>query len=205
MSEFLYAYKPGNNGIETILKNGVCVYGSGQTTQDFINQGCEILPVKELHERINSVLDSMCGKYLPIDGDQYNLGLGCLPPERWENCDGVSIFRLGECITGNVYKHYISYRGYYFTVLQRKIADYWKIAADVKNLPCYIESLYCTNPQGWNDPQWNKKYNGEFDELESCISACELLASDKGWQKFTMRIKNSDGVLLGNKVYGGVK
>lgn len=46
--------------------------------------------------------------------ERYQEMLGCLPPEKWERVNGVSMFRMCEYYTSDITRHFASYLGRYF-------------------------------------------------------------------------------------------
>ena len=66
--------------------------------------------------------------------ERYQEMLECLPPEKWERVQGVSIFRMCEYYTSDITRHFASYLGRYFEGRFRTSgASYEEHAAEIRN------------------------------------------------------------------------
>lgn len=65
--------------------------------------------------------------------ERYQEMLECLPPEKWERVQGVSIFRMSEYYTSDITRHFAHYLGRYFEGRFRTSgASYEQHAAEIR-------------------------------------------------------------------------
>lgn len=69
-----------------------------------------------------------------ITEQEWDEALGCLPPEKWKNVGGVSIFRMCEHFDFDRTSHYARLQNRCFTALLPLNSDYAELAQNISNL-----------------------------------------------------------------------
>jgi len=66
-----------------------------------------VIPLAEASERATAVREALYLRpWQPIEEESWHEALNCLPPEKFERVDGVTIFRMCEYTTGDITAHY---------------------------------------------------------------------------------------------------
>jgi hypothetical protein len=68
-----------------------------------------------------------------ITEQEWDEALGCLPPEKWENVSGVSIFRISEHFDFDRTSHYGRLKDRCFTALLPLKSNYAELARQIDN------------------------------------------------------------------------
>jgi len=98
-----------------------CIY-SGETIQEIIDAG--YIVYNDAHEGFEMIAKLADKKYIgqwdEISEEEYFEKMNCLPPQRWENLWGLSIFHMSEAMTDDIYGFYIDdLEGKFYTAFRR--------------------------------------------------------------------------------------
>lgn len=104
--------------IDAVLRNGVTF--NGETEKKFREEGCLIM----LYPDAMALIDANETKkyrtdWEEITEDSYDYSFEALPPARYSKYGEAEYFMLGECYSGNIYYHYIAYKGKFFRAKRR--------------------------------------------------------------------------------------
>jgi hypothetical protein len=122
--EQLVIYKLGETHLQTTITNGYADYTNSKRPETYLDElgpGYACLPYDQALELIGQAERK---KYLDapweeITEEAWFEWLEVLPPEAWQNNDGVDIFRLCEYQTSNITRHCARYAGRFFTSFRR--------------------------------------------------------------------------------------
>lgn len=127
-------YTPGTTHIETVVKNGICAY-TKKPASDFLKEhpGSVVISFEHALKLIAEAEDLIYQKpWREISEEKYWDALECLPPEKWETCNGVTFFRSMEYETGLITAHYAKTEGKYYFALRRVCSSYDKLTKEIQ-------------------------------------------------------------------------
>lgn len=119
-------YIPGKTHIETIVRNGECEY-TKRPVPDFLKEhpGSVVVSFEHALKLIEEAEDlRYLNPWKEISEETYWDALECLPPEKWETCNGVTFFRSMEYETGLITAHYAKTKGKYHFAMRRACPSY---------------------------------------------------------------------------------
>lgn len=112
-----YAYKRGETNIQTLLRNGKCIY-SGKPAQHYIDAGFEIMNPDEAVHLVDKALEERySGQWEEISEKEFWDMLEVLPPESYH----YGCFRMSEYTESNYTSHFIHNHGKYYTATRKAI------------------------------------------------------------------------------------
>lgn len=128
-------YVPGNYYIEGFIVDGATEY-SKTPVEDYIkdNPGTEIWEFDLACEEIQKVAKKkFITDWKEITKEKWWEMLEVLPPERWQTCQGVEIFRMSERDFGNITGHYARIGDrYYFAA--KECGDYSPLIKELRTI-----------------------------------------------------------------------
>jgi len=117
---------------ETILVDGFSAYGK-KTKEDYLEEGCLVLPKKEAFELIYENENSLyITEWTQITEKKWWDALEELPPLRYKSFQQCTFFFCSEAYTGNIHSCYCSVRGKYFTAMRRLTTNYDEMYEEIK-------------------------------------------------------------------------
>lgn len=119
--------------LESVIRDGVTF--DGKTEEQYRKEGFLIMPFDEAMALINANENK---KYITsweeIAKESYMYSFEALPPARYETHGDAEYFMLGEAYSGNIYSHYVSYKGKYFSAKRRTTEVVSNMIDEVKAL-----------------------------------------------------------------------
>ena len=140
----MYAiYEKGKCHLQTTVDSldGICHY-TKKTVDEYLKElgsNFSCIPFEDALDLINEAENAnFIDPWKEISVDDYDCWLGVLPPEKWENAGGVSLFRISERLTGNITRHVgaikTQYGIRYFTANRRTSESYKDMAKQINEL-----------------------------------------------------------------------
>lgn len=135
-------YKHGSAHIQDVLRVGADGVARtacrGLTFEEYVQAegaGFLCVPFDEAIEQIRAIEDAQHIKpFKEITEEQYYEMLECLPPQKWLDVEGGSVFRMSEYQTSNITGHYVALDGRFFAANRRTTVDYADIVAECRKL-----------------------------------------------------------------------
>ena len=145
----LVIYKKGEDHLQTIVVNGRCLYTAYKnnkrdyTVEEYLDILGPDYACIEYQEASRMIDEIETKKYLKpweeITEEKWFYWLEVLPPEKWQNVNGVEFFRVMEYMSGNITRHCarfsVSGGGWrFFSTFRRASQTYQELSEEIYKL-----------------------------------------------------------------------
>ena len=96
-------YKQGNLNFETYIRDGFCVI-KGTSIENLEKKfpGAQCYTYEEAMRMLVETQDKLCGQWIEISEDNYEILFESLPPIMYQSIGGIVVFRISDSYTSNI-------------------------------------------------------------------------------------------------------
>jgi len=133
VTDEMVLYVEGKTNVITSIVNGRNLYGD-ETVEELQqrNRGAQLMPFEKAWEKIMKIHEEEYNKpWEEITEERWLWAFECLPPQAWDSCPEVEVFRMSEYLVSNYTDHFIRLGNRFFKATRKAVRmKKWKIYID---------------------------------------------------------------------------